>query len=311
MPDLNEPNMIAAQEEEAKQEIQTEQHLPPMGFDVIKREFKQNKLATFSLTIFIVILLIAFIAPMFMDLAEISRVNIFARFTPPGEDGFILGSNEGGQDILSLLVIGTRNSLIIAIAVTIITSLIGIGLGIMAGYYGGRVDDGMMRIIDFLMILPQLMIIIVITTIIQRNDIPTLITVISLMGWMGITRLFRTATLSEASKDYVAASKTMGTPDWKIMFGEVMPNLSTLIFTYLTLAFAGNIGLETGLSFLGFGLPIGTPSLGTLISSANNPDVIQNKTWIWLPAVILVLVLMLSINYIGQALQKASDTRQR
>lgn len=311
MSNLNDQDVLKTEEEVAVKEVQQEQNLPPMGFSVIKREFKENKLATFSLIIFIAVLLVAFIAPLFMDMAEVNRVDIFSRYTPPGEDGFILGSNEGGQDILSLLIIGTRNSLIISIMVTIITSVAGIGLGIMSGFYGGRVDDGMMRIIDFLMILPQLMIIIVITTIIQRNDIPTLITVISVMGWMSITRLFRTATLSEASKDYVSASKTMGTSDIKIMFKEIMPNLSTLIFTYLTLAFAGNIGLETGLSFLGFGLPIGTPSLGTLISSANNPDIIQNKTWIWLPAVILVLVLMLSINYIGQALQKASDTRQQ
>lgn len=308
MTNFKKANNLVSQEQE---DVKDEKNLPPMGFAVIKREFKQNKLATFSLIIFLIVLLVAFIAPLFMDMAEVNRVNIFARYTPPGEDGFILGSNEGGQDILSLLIIGARNSLVISLAVTIITSTIGIGLGIMSGYYGGKVDDTMMRIIDFLMILPQLMIIIVITTIIQRNDIMTLTLVISMLGWMGITRLFRTATLSEASKDYVSASKTMGTSDIKIMFTEVMPNLSTLIFTYLTLAFAGNIGLETGLSFLGFGLPIGTPSLGTLISTANNPDIIQNKTWIWLPAVILVLALMLSINYIGQALQKASDTRQR
>lgn len=126
-----------------------------------------------------------------------------------------------------------------------------------------------------------------------------------------MTRLFRTATLSEASKEYVSASKTIGTSDWKIMFGEVMPNLSSLIIAHLILGFAGSIGIETGLSFLGFGFPIGTPSLGTLIGTAKSADIIENKTWIWLPAVILVLVLMLTINYIGQALRRAADSRQR
>ena len=103
----------------------------------------------------------------------------------------------------------------------------------------------------------------------------------------------------------------MGTRDWKIILFELLPNLSSMMITNLTLSFAGNIGIETGLSYLGFGLPVGTPSIGTLIGYANNPDVIENKTWVWLPAVIFVLTLMLCVNYIGQTLQRAADARQR
>lgn len=285
---------------------------PPMGFEVIKREFKRDKLAMFSLILLITIILLSFILPFFIPEDATSTVDLFSRYAAPGEKGYILGADEGGRDILALLILGTRNSILIGFTVTAITAVIGILLGVMSGYYGGVFDDIVMRIIDFLMVLPQTMIIIVIRTIIEGGfSVWTLIVAISAFGWMGTTRLIRTQTLSEASKDYVAASKTMGTPDWKIMYKEVLPNMSSLVLTYLTLAFAGNIGVETGLAFLGFGLPYGVASLGTLIGYANNPDIIQNKLWVWLPAVIVILILMLCINYIGQALQRASDSRQR
>lgn len=288
-----------------------DQALPPMGFEIIKREFKRDKVALSALIILVVILLAAFLSPLFIDISEATKVSIFDRYAAPGEDGYLLGADEGGRDVFSLLFLGARNTLMISFSVTIITQIIGIALGIISGYYGGVIDDIMMRIVDFIMVLPTLLIIIVMVTIIGELSMWNFIWIISLFGWASITRLFRTATLSEASKDYVSASKTMGTHDWKIMFGGVMPNLSSLIITNLTLSFAGNIGLETGLTFLGFGLPSGTPSLGTLIAYANNPDVIENKIWVWLPAVIVILVLMLCINYIGQAMQRAADSKQR
>lgn len=284
---------------------------PPMGWEVIVREFARDKIAIFSLVILLIIVLGAIFGPYFINIDEVLTVDIFSRFKAPGIDGHILGTDEGGRDVLGQLILGTRNSLIIAWSVTLITAVIGITLGLVAGYYGGIVDDILMRIVDFLLVLPQTMIIIVVVTIVRRFDAFTLIWIISILGWMGITRLVRTAALSEASKDYIAASKTMGTRDWKIIFGHLLPNLSSILITNLTLSFAGNIGLETGLSFLGFGLPVGTPSLGTLIGYAKSPDIIQNKTWVWLPAALLVLVMMVSINYIGQAFQRVADSKQR
>ncbi|MGX7108598.1 ABC transporter permease [Facklamia miroungae] len=284
---------------------------PPMGWEVIRREFARDKIAVLSLIILMAIVGAAIASAFFIDSQDAGIVNIFDRFTPPGEKGYILGTDEGGKGILEQLLLGTKNSLIIAWAVTILTAGFGTLIGLIAGYYGGRVDDLIMRVVDFLIVLPRIMIIIAVVTIVKRFDPWTLIWIISLFGWMGQTRLIRTASLSEASKDYIKASKTMGTRDWKIMLGSLLPNLSSLMITNLTLSFAGNIGLETGLSFLGFGLPIGTPSLGTLIGYARTPDIIENKWWVWLPAALLVLVMMLSINYIGQAFQRVADSKQR
>lgn len=300
------PSQVVLEEETEKTEA-----LPPMGFEIIKREFARDKVALGAMFIFILLIAIAFIGPYFIDQNAATYVDVFSRYAEPGETGYILGADEGGRDVLSLLIIGTRNSVFIGFMVTILTSMISITLGLMAGYYGGMVEDIMMRIVDFVIILPPLILIIVIVTIVRRFDAVSLILILSAIYWAGGVRLFRTVALSEASKDYISASKTMGTPDWKIMFGELMPNLSSIIITNLVLSLSGNIGIETGLSFLGFGLPASTPSLGTLIAIASNPDVIQNKMWVWVPAVIVILILMLTINYMGQAMQRAADSKQR
>lgn len=290
--------------------------IPPMGIRMIAREFKKDKIAMFSLALLVAILLFAFIGAAVLDQGTVTRVNILDRFVRPGTvsmDGhkYLLGTDEGGRDIFGLLIFGARNSIFIGFSITIITSIIGVIVGLVAGYFGGMIDSIMMRIVDFVMILPIFVIIIVLVTIVPRYNAFTLIWIMSAFYWVGKARLFRAKTLSEARRDYISASKTLGTPDIKIIFRELLPNVSSLIITNLTMSFAANIGIETGLTFLGFGLPAKTPSLGTLTAYANNTETLANRPWVWLPASILILVLMLSINYVGQALKRSADARQR
>lgn len=291
--------------------------IPPMGFRMIIREFKKDKLAMFSLGLLVVILAAVFIGAMMIDQKDVMRVSIMDKYAAPGaysstkDTVFRLGADEGGRDVLGQLFIGARNSIVIGFAITIITSIVGVAVGIMSGYYGGFIDNIMMRIVDFVMILPIQMIIIVFVTIIPKYNVWSFIWIMSAFYWVGKARLFRSKTLSEGRRDYVSASKTLGTSDFSIMFREIMPNLSSLIITNLTMNFAANIGIETTLTFLGFGLPPNVPSLGTLIAYAANGDVLSNKTWIWVPASVLILVMMLSINYVGQALKRSADARQR
>ena len=209
------------------------------------------------------------------------------------------------------MIIGARNSILIGFSITIITSVIGVSVGLISGYYGGRIDGILMRIVDFIMILPILLLIIVFVTVIKSYTIYHFILIMSAFYWTAKARLFRTRVLSEASLDYVSASKTLGTSDIVIMLREILPNISSLVIVNLTLNFAGNIGIETSLTYLGFGLPATSPSLGTLIAYARNQDILQNKAWIWLPATVFILVMMLIINYVGQAFQRVADARQR
>lgn len=283
---------------------------PAMGFQVIVREFLNDKVAMVSLVIIVVVLLGVFIGALTYNINDVMEVDIFNAYAPPGGE-HLLGTNVSGQDVLALVIIGARNSILIGFSITVITSIIGVSIGIISGYYGGIIDNVLMRIVDFVMILPMQMIIIVFVTITPNYSMYSFVAIMSAFYWVGKARLFRSKTLSESKRDYVSASKTLGTNDFTIMFREIMPNLSSLIITNLTINFAANIGIETGLSFLGFGLPANVPSLGGLIGLARSSDVLVNKTWIWLPASLLILVLMLSINYVGQAIGRAADAKQR
>ncbi|OIK08359.1 peptide ABC transporter permease [Bacillus sp. MUM 116] len=279
-------------------------------FSILWREIVKDKLALGSLILLGLILIIVYGASLLLDQEKIITVDLLSIYSPPSSEHW-LGTDYGGRDIFGQLIIGARNSFTIGLMITILTGCIGLCVGLCAGYFGGRVDNALMRIIDFFLILPTLMLVIVFVSIAPKYNVFTFILIMSLFLWTGKARLIRSKTLAERELDYVSASKTLGTPDWKIIFREVLPNLSSIIIVNLTLNLAGNIGIESGLTYLGFGLPESSPSLGTLVSYATNPDILENKWWIWLPASLLILIMMLSINYIGQAFKRAADARQR
>lgn len=283
---------------------------PPTGFQVIAREFKKDKLAMFSLIGLVIVIVGIYIWAMFIDQETLMKVSLRDKYAEPGEK-FFLGADQGGRSILGQLVIGARNSITIALSVTVITGFIGIAIGLITGYFGGWIDNIFMRIIDFFLTIPSLMIIIVFVTIVPKYTVVSFLLIMSAFLWVGTARLVRSKSLTESRRDYVNASKTMGTRDITIIFKEIMPNLSSILIVEMTLNFAGNVGLETGLSYLGYGLPPSVPSLGTLVSYANNPLILQDKWWVWLPASLLILVLMLGINYVGQAIRRSADARQR
>ncbi|WP_311525745.1 ABC transporter permease [uncultured Parvimonas sp.] len=301
-----------SKEKEMKKDTSLDKkNVTPSAFKVIVREFMKDKLATFSLGVFVLILLTVFIGSLFFNLEDVMRVNLMDSFLRPGEEGYFLGTDQAGRSLLGQVFIGTRNSIIIGSSVTFLTTVTGIIVGLIIGFYGGIVDNIIMRIIDFIQVLPVLMIIIVFVTLVPSYNMVTFVFIMSVFYWCGIARLVRSKALSEGRRDYISASKTMGTPSWKIMVGGILPNISSILIIDAILGLAGNMGIEIGLTFLGFGLPPGTPSLGTLINKALDPTILRDRMYIWFPASMLVLVLMLSINYAGQALRRASDAKQR
>src|SRR5690625_414465 len=282
----------------------------PSGLKIFWRAIVRDKLALVSLIFLILITAFVYGISLFMNQDEIVKVDLFAIHEPPSEE-FWLGTDYGGRDVFGQLIIGTMNSLSIGILVTLMTGIIGIVFGIASGYYGGTIDNIFMRIVDFFLILPFLMIVIVFVSVVPKYSVLSFSLIMTAFLWMGIARLIRSKALQERELDYVQASKTMGSSDFQIMFKQVLPNLSSIIIVTMTLNLAANIGLESGLSFLGFGFPENTPSLGTLLSYATNPQTLEYRWWVWLPAGILSLVLMLSVTNVGQALKRASDARQR
>src|SRR5690625_2503446 len=195
--------------------------------------------------------------------------------------------------------------------ITLMKDTIGYIIGVVVIYFVYTVDNILMRILDFFMVLLFLMIVILFVVIVPKYSIISFSLIMTAFLWMGIARLIRSKALQEAELDYIQASRTLGTSNFKIIFTHLLPNVSSLIIVTMTLNLASNIGLESGLSFLGFGFPEDTPSLGTLLSYARNPQTLEFRWWIWLPAALLILVLMLSIRNVGEALKRATDARQR
>ncbi|WP_026907811.1 ABC transporter permease [Paucisalibacillus globulus] len=282
----------------------------PSGFSVVWREIVRDKLALLSLIFLVGISAFVYGTAIVLDQEEIVKVDLFAIYEAPGEE-YILGTDYGGRDIFGQLIIGTRNSLSIAILVTVMTGFIGVVFGLVAGFFGGHIDNIMMRVLDFFNVLPFMMIVIVFVAIVPKYSVWTFSLIMTAFLWMGIARLIRSRALQEKELDYIHAAKTLGTSNIKIIFKHVLPNISSLVIVTMTLNLAANIGLESGLSFLGFGFPESTPSLGTLLSYATNPQTLEYRWWIWVPASVMILLLMLAVNNVGTALRRATDARQR
>ena len=281
------------------------------GLKVLAREFAKDRGALGALILLIILFLGIFIGALFLNTDKVMTVDIFKQYNHPGADGMLLGGDEGGRDVFKMLILGARNSLLIGIAITVLIEVIGTVFGLVAGYYGGKVDNIMMRFLDFMMVLPTLMIIIVIVTIIPKYTMWSFVLIMSAFYWVGTARLIRSKALSESKKDYISASKTSGSSDLKIILKELLPNLSSIIIVDATLMLAGNIGIEVSLTYLGFGFPDSVPSLGTLVGYANDPSVLTLRPWVWLPAALLILVICVGISYVGNVLRRAAEARQR
>lgn len=295
----------------SKEKEQQQVSLPPSGFKVVVREVMRDKRALTAFIIICLILIFTFGGSLFLNRAKITEINIADAYYGWGQGGHIFGTDDGGRDIFKLLIMGGRNSILIGLSVTAIDECFGLFIGLVSGYFGGNVDAVIMRVVDFIQILPRFPVIIVLTTVIPHYNAVALVLILAMFYWTTTARYFRSFVLSQRERDYVLASKTSGSSDWRIMFKEVLPNITSMIIIDVVLTVAGNIGIETTLSFIGYGLPVTTPSLGTLIGFANDPVNVVNRPWLWLPATLLLLVISLSINYVGIALQRAGDARQR
>jgi peptide/nickel transport system permease protein len=279
---------------------------------IMWNEIRNDKLALIGLFLFIAIVLTVYIFGYFViDETQAMRLSIMTTNRPPS-DRFILGTDDLGRCMLRQLILAARNSLNIAFVVTIGGASIGIFLGLVQGYFAGYTDLIMGRLFSFWGMIPGMMLIILIRSVVSFKTwwgFSGMVILVS--GWLTMSGLIRIMALQQARLDYVSASKTLGTPDIIIMLREVLPNLVSIITSGLTLVLAGNIGLELGLTFLGFGLPPGVPSLGQHIAYARSAATLQFRPWQWLPAMLLMFILMLCINFVGQALNRAADARKR
>ena len=230
----------------------------------------------------------------------------------------ILGTDEQGMDILTRLMYGGRLSLAISFLAVFVTSAIGIILGGISGYYGGVVDNIIMRICDMLMCLPTLPLMLIIGTVLESNGVPSeyyiylLMGLLSLFSWTGMARLVRGQILYLREQEYMVAAEAMGYSTARRIFKHLIPNILPQIIVSMTMSLGSMILSESTLSYLGLGVKIPYASWGTMIEViSKRSDILQNNFNVWGPPGICIVIAVLGFNFIGDGLRDALDPKQR
>ncbi len=286
--------------------------------------FTRDKVAMTCALIFAVFVGFALLAPVLssMDPYDLSQIDIMDSEIPPswsedGEERFLLGTDAQGRDMFSTILYGMRVSLIIGLCAVLLQGLIGIGLGLAAGYFGGRLDSFLMRVADIQLSFSTMMVAIIVLAVFQASfgaelysqlAMIMLILVIGIAEWPQYARTIRASVLAEKKKEYVEAARVMGFGPGRIMFRHILPNSLSPILVISTVQIANAIISEAALSFLGLGMPVSQPSLGSLISSGYS-YIFSGSWWITvIPGVVLV-VLVLVLNLLGDWLRDVMNPK--
>ena len=233
---------------------------------------------------------------------------IAGKFSAPPSSKFLLGTDQVGRDVLTRLLYATRVSLLVGFASTAIATAIGVVLGLVSGYFGGITDMVIMRFTDMVMSFPYILLVLVAASIFQPG-LNNIILILGFVDWPGVARLVRGNVLSLRETTFVKANKVAGMPTRHILFSEILPNTVAPILVYATSVVAISILDEAALSFLGMGVQPPTASLGNMLNGAQSITVLTTKPWLWMPPGILIILLVLAINFVGDALRDAVDPR--
>ncbi|SFI86807.1 oligopeptide ABC transporter permease [Thermoflavimicrobium dichotomicum] len=272
------------------------------------RRFMKNKLAVVGLITLFLIVLISVAAP-FIATYDPNKPDIYNIDGEP-DDQHLLGTDDVGRDVFARLLYGGRISLLVGLVSSIMIVLIGGFLGAIAGYYGKWIDSLIMRMVDILLVLPTLLLMLFVVTIMQKTTIWSLIAVFGLTSWPVTARLVRGEVLSIREREYVLSAKAIGCSDLRIIMKHVLPNVLPTIIVNATLLMATMILAESGLSYLGFGVaPEITPTWGNMLHAASNVTVLTDQPWLWIPPGLMVVLTVLSINFIGDGLRDAFDIK--
>ena len=232
----------------------------------------------------------------------------------------LLGTDEKGMDIFTRLMYGGRISLTIGFIVVILETLLGVLLGGLAGYFGGKVDQVIMRIVDIFNCIPMLPILLIASAVLDSfsevidpaNRIYFLMLIITVFGWSGCARMVRGQILSLREQEFIVATEVMGLPTWRRIFKHLLPNVLPQILVSMTMSLGGMILYESTLSYLNLGVQIPYSSWGTMIEViSKRSDILQNNFNVWGPPGICIIIAVLGFNFIGDGLRDALDPKQR
>ena len=236
-----------------------------------------------------------------------TTLNYFAKEpnpSAPSADNW-LGTDDRGRDVLARLLYGFRVSILFALALTFTGTVLGVITGAIQGYFGGKTDLALQRLIEIWSAMPELYLLIIFSAVFEPS-VALLLILLSLFGWMGLSDYVRAEFLRNRQLDYVRAARALGLGPWQIMWRHVLPNSLTPVVTFLPFRMSAAILALTSLDFLGLGVPPGTPSLGEMLAQGkNNID----AWWISISTFVLLVVTLLLLTFMGDALRNALDPR--
>lgn len=270
---------------------------------VVWRKLKKSKLAVAGFSILLFFIIVAFLAPIIAPNPE----QMGSARSPPSMD-HPFGTDMVGRDTLSRVIHGTRISLYVGLVAVLIEIVIGVGIGMTAGYFGGMIDEVLMRITDVVLTLPTLMLLIVAVSVFEVRSIHTIVLVMGLLGWPFLARVVRSEYLSLRETTYVEAARSMGATSWRIIVRHILPNILSIIIVLATMDIPWYIFYEATLTFLGFGDP-SAPSWGVLLARGFRH--IQTAWWLVTFPGLALLFTSLGFNLFGDGLRDALDVKVR
>lgn len=277
---------------------------------LVLRRFLRNRMAVAGATIFLILILISAFAPVITQATlgwGRDEIDIqYIRAAPSARHP--LGTDSAGRDNLTRLLYGGRVSLSIALGSVIVYMVLGIVIGSVAGYFGGWIDNVLMRLVDVIQSFPFLMFALTIVAI-RGPSVSNLVFAIVFLSWPVPARLVRGEFLSLRERDFIEAARAAGVGTFRMIVRHLLPNAMAPLIVNATLEVAGIILAEAGLSYLGFGVNQPVPTWGNMLSEANNMAVLQTRPWTWIPPGLMIFLTVLSINFIGDGLRDALDPR--
>jgi len=273
---------------------------------LVLRKFLRHKLAMVCTAILLLLVLTVIIMPIFWPYSyEDSSFPSFAK--PSGE--FPLGTTQVGKEMVSQILRGTQYSLLIALIVSIVATTIGTVFGAMAGYLRGFTDSAISRVTDLFLIVPQIAAAAILAKVFGGGAWYIVAMVLAAFGWMSIARIARAEAMSLSQREFVDASRASGAGTFHIVFKHLVPNMVGLITVNATLAVAQAVLIEAALSFIGLGVQLPDTSLGRVI--LENYSQLQNRPALFFGPFVVLVLISLTINFIGDGLRDAFDPRQR
>ncbi len=287
---------------------------PPTSMTrMVWNRFTKHRLAVVGLIILMILVFASAFAPLITE-HDPYKSSFRTRYEAPSLE-FPMGTDDLGRDMLTRILYGGRVSLSVGLLAIVIALSIGTLVGSLAGFYGGRMDNILMRLVDVMLSMPRLFMLIVITMLLRSvnspalqflGGVPIIIVVIGILAWMGVARLVRASFLSLKEKEFVEAARAAGASNMRIIIRHILPNSMTPIIVAATLGLAGAIISESGLSFLGLGVQVPTPTWGNMLTNAQD-EMLKGHTWMAIFPGLMIFITVIAMNFVGDGLRDALD----